>query len=78
MALQLPAYRNPVEGFTTMGQTLNTAGLSMPALKYSFAINTLNSYQTMTQIIEKFELFTYAINAYVGFEIGSCFLGKKA
>ena len=33
MALQLPAYRNPVEGFTTMGQTLNTASLSMSVPK---------------------------------------------
>jgi len=31
MALQLPAYRETVEGFTAMGQTLNTSSLSMSA-----------------------------------------------
>ena len=42
MALQLPAYRNPVEGFTTMGQTLNTSSLSMSAANYFMIEDWLN------------------------------------
>ena len=43
MALQLPAYLNPVEGFTTMGQTLNTLSLSMSAPK-KYRATHLNAY----------------------------------
>ena len=43
MALQLPAYRNPVEGFTTMGQTLNTSSLSMSAPNLLLEVGTSNA-----------------------------------